>query len=253
MLSRGQRSDGRAFEQYRSIKIETNIISKADGSARVSIGDTVVLTGIKYEVGPPFPDSPDFGVLTVNAEFLPLASPTFEPGPPDENAIELARVVDRSFRKAEGIDLSKLCLIRGKSVWIIWTDIYVLNHSGNLIDASTLSVSAALLSSKMPKAEVVGDKVKVKYDEKVPPPVSKMPVTVTIAKIGDVLVLDPNLDEEGAADAKISLSVIEGRLCAAQKTGEGAFEVSELHKAAASAIRQAEKLYEYLVKSTGCG
>jgi len=251
LLNSGRRVDGRTLDQYRNIKVETNLIGRADGSARVSIGDTLVLAGIKYEIGPPFPDTPDLGVLTVNAEFLPLASPTFESGPPDENAIELARVIDRSLRKAEAVDLSKLCLVPGKSVWIAWIDIYVLNHDGNLIDASALATSAALLSSRIPQADVEEERVKVNYEDKVPPPLSKMPVTVTIAKIGDTLVVDPVLDEEEAADAKLSLSVVEGKLCAAQKSGEGVFEVEELQKAASMALSKGEELYSYLKTLAG--
>ena len=251
LLNSGRRVDGRTLDQYRNIKVETNLIGRADGSARVSIGDTLVLAGVKYEIGPPFPDTPDLGVLTVNAEFLPLASPTFESGPPDENAIELARVIDRSLRKAEAVDLSKLCLVPGKSVWIAWIDIYVLNHDGNLIDASALATSAALLSSRIPQADVEEERVKVNYEDKVPPPLSKMPVTVTIAKIGDTLVVDPVLDEEEAADAKLSLSVVEGKLCAAQKSGEGVFEVEELQKAASMALSKGEELYSYLKTLAG--
>ncbi len=246
LLGSGRRVDGRGLEEYRPIKVETGIIGRADGSARVSIGDTVVLAGVKYEVGPPFPDTPDLGVLTVNAEFLPLASPTFESGPPDENAIELARVIDRSLRKAEALDLSKLCLIPGKSVWIAWVDIYVLNHDGNLIDASSLAASAALSTSRMPVAEVEGEKVKVNYENKVRPPLAEMPVTVTVAKIGDSLIVDPALDEEEAADAKLSISVVSGRMCAAQKGGEGSFEVEELHRVASMALSKAEELKKHL-------
>lgn len=252
LLSSGRRVDGRAPDQYRQIKVETNLIGRADGSARVSLGDTLVLVGVKYEVGEPFPDTPDMGALTVNAEFLPLASPTFEAGPPDENAIELARVVDRSLRKANAVDLSKLCLIPGRKVWIAWVDIYVLNHDGNLIDASALATSAALITSRMPKAVIEGDRVRVVYEERSPPPIAELPVTVTVAKIGNTLVVDPALDEEEAADAKISMSVVGDRICAAQKTGEGSFDVDEIKRAAAIALEKARELQSVLPRpSTG--
>jgi len=246
LLSSGRRIDGRGLEDYRPIKVETGVIGRADGSAKVQLGDTMVLAGVKYEVGPPFPDTPDLGVLTVNAEFLPLASPTFESGPPDENAIELARVIDRGLRKAGSLDLSRLCLIPGKSSWIAWIDIYVLNHDGNLVDASSLAASAALATSKIPVAEVVGEDVKVNYEHRTRPPINNLPVTVTVAKIGNSLVVDPSLDEEEVADAKISISVVSGRMCAAQKSGEGSFEVEELHRAAGIALSKAEELSKYL-------
>jgi exosome complex component RRP42 len=95
LLKMGKRIDERAPEQFREVRVLTGVVAKADGSALVSVGKTKILTGIKVEVGTPYPDRPDEGVFTVNAELLPLASKTFEPGPPDERAIELSRVVDR--------------------------------------------------------------------------------------------------------------------------------------------------------------
>ncbi|HHH80294.1 MAG TPA: RNA-binding protein, partial [Thermoplasmatales archaeon] len=98
-----KRIDGRAFDEYRKISIETNIVRKAEGSARVKIGNTQVLAGIKMDVGEPYSDSPESGVLTTSAELIPMASPDFEAGPPREDAIELARVVDRGIRESEVI------------------------------------------------------------------------------------------------------------------------------------------------------
>ena len=38
-----KREDGRELDEYRDISIETDVISKAEGSARVKIGDTQVI------------------------------------------------------------------------------------------------------------------------------------------------------------------------------------------------------------------
>ena len=39
-----------------------------------------------------------------NCEMLPMADPTFEPGPPSEDSIELARVVGGEFVESELVD-----------------------------------------------------------------------------------------------------------------------------------------------------
>jgi len=104
LAKRSERADGRALDEYRPIQVEVGLIGKAEGSARVKIGNTQVLVGVKVQPGEPFPDSPDTGVIITNVELVPLASPSFEPGPPDENAIELARVVDRGVRESGAID-----------------------------------------------------------------------------------------------------------------------------------------------------
>ncbi|RLF31782.1 MAG: RNA-binding protein, partial [Thermoplasmata archaeon] len=91
LLQRQERGDGRALDEYREISIETGVLERAEGSAIVTIGDSKVAVGIKMQPGEPFPDTPDVGVIITNAELIPLASPTFESGPPGEVAVELAR------------------------------------------------------------------------------------------------------------------------------------------------------------------
>ena len=79
LIARGKRLDGREPTEYRQVQLESGLIERAEGSARVRLGKTEVLVGTKIEAGEPFPDTPNEGVLTVNAELVPLASPTFEP------------------------------------------------------------------------------------------------------------------------------------------------------------------------------
>ncbi|MCL7414129.1 MAG: RNA-binding protein, partial [ANME-2 cluster archaeon] len=113
LILKGERLDGRKPEETRNIFIETGIIDKAEGSARVEIGDTKIIAGVKIQPGTPFPDTPDVGVIITSLELIPLASPEFESGPPRENAIELARVTDRGVRESGAIDLKKLCIKEG--------------------------------------------------------------------------------------------------------------------------------------------
>jgi len=219
----GKRIDARTLNQFREVSVEVGPIKSAQGSALVKVGKTQVIAGIKVEHAEPFPDKPDSGMLIVNAELLPLASPTFEPGRPNENAIELARVVDRGIRESNAIDLDKLVIKSGEDVWAVFIDIYVLDHDGNLIDASALAAIAALLNAKPLENEAWT----------LPEfPIQKRPVTVTVAKINNKLIIDPCLDEEGVMDARISIATIEdGSICAMQKGGIGCFLREELEQA----------------------
>ena len=49
LAEQGKRADGRRLDEYRNIEIETNVVSKAEGSARVKIGNTQVIAGIKMQ------------------------------------------------------------------------------------------------------------------------------------------------------------------------------------------------------------
>ncbi len=206
------------------------------------------MVGIKIEIGEPFADVPNKGVLTVNAELVPLASPTFESGPPDENSIELARVVDRGIRESEAIDLEKLCIEPRKKVFIVFVDVYVLNYDGNLIDASALAALAALLNTKMFNYEVKEGEVKIKPGYK-PLPIRNYPVAVTFAKINDKLVVDPWLEEEQVMEARITMTFEKDeKICALQKGGNGYFTIQQILEAAQVARQKAAELRKLVVK-----
>jgi len=246
LIAKGKRLDGRGLKDYREIKVEQGIIERAEGSARVLLGATEVLVGVKIEVGEPFPDTPNEGVLTVNAELLPLASPTFEPGPPDENSIELARIVDRGVRESKAIDTEKLCIEPGKKVFVVFIDVYVLNHDGNLVDASTIAAVAALLNTKMFNYEIEDGEVKIKPGY-TPLPMRKHPIAVTFAKINDSLVVDPWLEEEQVMDARLTITIDDDdNICAIQKGGSGFFQPNQVLEAARIAKEKAEELRKRL-------
>jgi exosome complex component RRP42 len=227
-IEKGKRLDERGLGDYREIKIEQGIIEKAEGSARILLGKTEVLVGVKVETGTPFPDTPNDGVMTVNAELVPLASPTFEPGPPDENSIELARIVDRGIRESKAIDTAKLCIEPGKKVFVVFVDVYVLNHDGNLIDASALAAVSALLNTKMPNYEVKDGEVIIKQGY-TPLPMKSRPITVTLGKINGKLIVDPWLEEEQVIDARLTMAFNdEGNICAIQKGCAGYFTQQQI-------------------------
>ncbi|MEM2587435.1 MAG: exosome complex protein Rrp42 [Candidatus Bathyarchaeia archaeon] len=251
LIASGKRLDGRGLTDYRSIKIETGMIEKAEGSARVLLGKTEVIAGIKVELGEPFSDRPNEGAFTVNSEFVPLASPEFEPGPPNEDAIELARIVDRGIRESRAIDLEKLCLIPGKKVYVIFIDIYVLNHDGNLIDASAIASLAALLNAKIPVYVVENGEVK-KKPEYMPLPIRNYPIAVTFANISDKLVVDPWLEEEEVMTARLTITCDkDSRICAIQKGGQGALTPQQIMEAAYIAVKKTEELRKLVVESCG--
>jgi len=224
LLARGSRTDGRAFDQTRPLKIETNYVNAAEGSARVQLGNTDVLVGIKMMVGEPFSDTPDTGVLSTNAELIPMASELFEAGPPSPTAIEVARVVDRGIREGHAVDMHKLCIEPAKEVWIMFVDIHVLDYDGNLFDAANIGAMAALKTAVVP-AKAAGK------GEDFPMPIQHEPISVTAVKIGKDILIDPTNDEQRVADARLTVATIEtGNVCAMQKGGVGAFTLDEVFK-----------------------
>ncbi len=247
LIASGKRLDGRGLTDYREIKVEPGIIEKAEGSAMAYIGRTKVLAGVKIETGEPFSDRPNEGALTVNSEFVPLASPEFEAGPPGEESIELARVVDRGIRESKAIELEKLCIVPGKKVFVVFVDVYVLNHDGNLIDAAALASLAALLNTKMFNYEVQDDEVKI-LPGFTQLPVVNYPIALTFAEINGKLILDPGLDEEEVMDARFTVTFEKsGKVCAMQKSGRGAFTKERILEATKIGQQKAEEIRRMVI------
>jgi exosome complex component RRP42 len=261
----GKRIDGRNFNQYRTIEIETNVVNKAEGSARIKIGNTQVLCGIKMDIGEPFPDTPKTGVMSTAAEFVPLASPDFESGPPRENAIELARVVDRGVRESQVIQLEKLCIAPGEKVWLVFIDIHILDYDGNLFDAASLAALAALLTTKVPVSRFLkelNEKDRSSWQEQLLdlyaiPGLDEVPFGNDEANknpnaINDFVLFDPCFDEEIIADARLTVATDHnGDIRAMQKGLSGSFTQEEIQKVIKGALDNGQEIRKKLYQSIG--
>ena len=282
----GKRVDGRAFNEFRQITIETNCVNKAEGSALVKIGNTQVIVGIKMDLGEPFPDTPDCGVLSTAAELIPLASPDFEAGPPQRDAIELARVVDRGVRESEVVDIHKLVITPGEKVWIVFIDIHILDYDGNLFDAASLGALAALLTTKMPILRMMESGALVKKDleawynrthieeireiyshpdideivakkkkgtvKNIRLPMTEPPISCTAVKISNFVFFDPSLDEDELADARLTVATdANGDIRAMQKGLAGSFSKEEIQNVIQGALENGRKIREQLFTKIG--
>lgn len=251
-LAKGKRLSKRGLFDTREISIELNTLQNADGSCILSLGKTKVIAGIKLLPEKPFPDTPDEGSISVNVELSPMSDPNFDTGPPDEVSIELSRVVDRALRESKGIDWKKLCIKEGKFVWMIYVDIYIMNNDGNLFDACEYASLIAIKNARVPKIEVNEETceiIKGEYtNEKID--FTNDPLLFTFAKIRDKIILDPDLIEEAAQDARFSVAIVKDKkLVAIQKGAEGVFKVDEIKDMVNIAIKSYNTMHDKLLAS----
>ncbi len=247
LLGEGKRLDERGPFEYRDISIETGVSNNAEGSARVKIGKTEVIVGIKLGVQEPYPDHQDEGTMITSMEFGPICGERYESGPPKMNAIETSRVVDRGIRESGFIDWKKLCIKKGEKVWSICIDIYCINDDGNALDASSLGAVAALKMSKFPEYDEKEGRVKFgELTDKPLPLTENIPVTMTFHKIGEKLLVDPNRDEEDASESRMTLSIS----CPKKEKMINSMQKGEIIPLSANdldeIITQSEKIYDAL-------
>lgn len=243
LLKDGKREDGRGLLEHRPLDLQVNYVSRAQGSCRLKLGNTQVVAGVKIQLENPYPDTPNRGNFMTSAELNPIASPHFEPGPPRIEAIELARVTDRSLRESGILDFEALAVRPGEKVWAVFVDLHILDYDGNLFDACSIAGVAALLSAKLPavdpksKEQVYADG----KDRPLPVHPENSAFSTTFAKIGGTVVADPHLYEELICDTRLSIGLDpSGNVRAMQKGGHGSWTVDEVKQMR----REAERLHK---------
>ena len=247
-LAEGKRFDRRTPEDFREIIIDTNVSKKAEGSARVKIGKTEVIVGVKMDVGTPYPDSPDKGNLSVNTELTPMSSPRFENGPPKFPAIEIARVIDRGIRESKFIEFENLCIKEGEKVWNVFVDIYTINDDGNLLDAAGIGAVVALKNSKIPKYDEKSEKALFgELTDKNIPLSKEVPIALTFYKLGDRFLVDPTKEEEDSSDTRVTIGSFGGTISSMQKGNSDVITSDDVD----TILRMNEKINKEIFKKIG--
>ncbi|PTD93839.1 RNA-binding protein [archaeon SCG-AAA382B04] len=238
-IQEGKRVDERNFTDFREVEIETDFVGKAEGSARVKLGKTEVVVGVKFEPGEPFEDKPNDGVLITNAELNSMASPEFEPGPPGPEATEISRVVDRGIREADAIDLESLCIEEGEKVWMAFVDIHIIDHVGNLIDVSSIGAIAALMTAELPYEKYELDPNSTELN------IQTIPVSITAQKIGGEIIYDPNHLEEEIGTTRVTVITNSNQnVVGMQKGISGDWKQDEILEVVDQSIKKGQQLRE---------
>eukprot|EP00752_Nemacystus_decipiens_P009980 g8900.t1 len=186
-LRSGRRADGRRLGDMRLLRM---VFARAEGqaSAEIQLGRTRVLGVVTGEVVPPFPDRPTEGFLLFNVDLGPMAAASVGDQRNSPLSVEIARIIETGVRDSQALDTEALCIIGGEKVWSLRCDVHILDHGGNLIDASALATMAALRHFRRPDVTIDGSKVEVHHtDDKEPHPLAlhHVPMCVTFAIFED--------------------------------------------------------------------
>ncbi|NXN95196.1 EXOS7 protein, partial [Rhinopomastus cyanomelas] len=244
------RVDGRGCEDYRCAEVETDVVSNTSGSARVKLGHTDILVGIKAEMGTPKLEKPDEGYLEFFVDCSANATPEFEGRGGEELGTEIANTLYRVFSNESTIDLKSLCINPREHCWVLYIDVLLLECGGNLFDTISIAVKAALFNTRIPKVRVLEDEEGCKEIELSDDPydcirldVGEVPCIVTLSKIGHRHVVDATLEEEACSLASLLVSVTsKGALTSMKKVGKGSldpesiFEMMETGKKVGKAL-----------------
>ncbi len=211
------RTDGRAYDELRPVKISTDFVKFAEGSCLIECGDTKVLccASVEERVPPHVP----FGTGWVTAEYSMLPRANRERSKRDvaklklsPRSAEIQRLVGRSLRAA--VDLEKL----GERT--ITVDCDVLQGDGGTRTASVTGgfVALALACRKLVADGLLGAS-----------PIRHFVTGVSAGIVDDTALLDLQYSEDSRAQVDLNCVMNElGEIVELQGTGEGrAFTLAE--------------------------
>jgi len=190
------RTDNRAFDEIRKLKITPNFLKNPLGSALVELGNTMVLcTASVEEKVPPFLKDTGTGWITAEYAFIPGA--TTERTPREimgrkGRSVEIQRLIGRTLRAV--VDLVKL----GERT--IWIDCEVLNADGG---TRTASVIGGFVALKLAIKKLI-EKDIIKED-----PVLEYMAGISVGKIGENFLLDLNYEEDIAVEVDANFFLTE--------------------------------------------
>ncbi len=200
------RSDGRAPDQLREVKITLDFIKHAEGSCLIEFGDTkVICTASVEEKVPPFLKGTGQGWITAEYSMLPRATAQrtvreAAKGKLTGRTQEIQRLIGRSLRSA--VDLTALGEIT------LWIDCDVIQADGGTRTASVTGAFVALYRAleKIGKVESVRDFI----------------AAVSVGIVDGEFLLDLNYAEDSMAEVDMNVVMNDkGLFVEIQGTAEG--------------------------------
>ena len=251
------RRDGRSTKDYRRLLMENNPFPHVNGSSHVYLADSIdVVCSIKLDVVESLPDFPDKGVVMFSADISPSCGLKIDDKRRAEQGARVAERLQSILLGANAIDLESLCIISGKFCWLVHIDLVINQLDGDPLDVCAIAAYIALLSSRIPKIETTigesgrADDFQVCGDlsAALPLQVKDIPLCITIAKVGKVLVMDANSVEHASADYAFTVAIDRnGDICGLFKLhGSGSVAVPELSDVLESASCMAGSIFEQL-------
>ena len=258
------RLDGRGFLDYRDVEL---LLSRTESSsiAEVCIGSSRVISTVYGDIIPPYPDRPTEGIINFNAEISMKGEAI------GLTTLEITRLLEKTIKESNAIDIETLCLISGDKVWRITCSISVIDcDGGNVIDATILATMAALRAFR--KCEVTlnsqGFNSKTNLpittltihssDEREPLPLAlhhtPLSITLGVFKLNDIvesesiiLIADPSIEEEAWMNGALQFCInAHGEICVVNKKGDVGIKSSVLMKAANLASDRSKVLHNIL-------
>src|SRR3989442_2365392 len=214
----GIRLDGRRFDELRPVRIEAGVLKKADGSAFIEWGNNKVLAAVygPREAHPRHLQDPAKALVQCRYNMAPFSVTDRKRPGPDRRSVEISKVISEAFAHVVFVEQ-----FPRTSVDIF---IEVLQADAGTRCAGLTAASVALADAGIPMRDLV--------------------TSCASGKIGGVVALDLNKDEDNFGDADCPMAIV-------PRTGEivllpmdGHLTADEFDKAMELSIDATKEIYE---------
>lgn len=147
-----QRIDGRSSKDFRSLSIGFGL---EFGSSVVNLGGTRVMCNIAYQIAEPKPTKSCEGFLNIKVDLSATMIHSHE------KLVEIMKIIEKNIKESKCLDLESLCLVSGEKVYLLETDLIVMNDEGNLTECCSIALLASLSHFKRPDVSIVADRIKI--------------------------------------------------------------------------------------------
>jgi len=215
---KGIRLDGRRFNELRPIKIEAGVLKKADGSAYMEWGNNKVLAAVygPREAHPRHLQNPAKALVQCRYNMAPFSVTDRKRPGPDRRSVEISKVISEAFASVVFVEQFPRTSV----------DIYieVLQADAGTRCAGLTAASVALADAGIPMRDLVA--------------------SCASGKIGGVVALDLNKDEDnfGEADCPMAIVPRSGEIVLLQMDGH--LTADEFDQAMDLSINAAKQIYE---------
>jgi exosome complex component RRP41 len=213
-----KRADGRAFDELRTLKIESGVLPNADGSAYIEMGNNKILAGVfgPREMHPKHNAKPNEAVLRCRYHMAPFSVDPRRSPAPSRRDQEISMVMRSALEPAVFLERYPRASI----------DVYIeiIEADGGTRCASINAAAVALVDAGIPMKDLVA--------------------ACAVGKIEDKLILDLGdyEDKKGQSDMPIAYMPKLGKVTLLQQ--DGILTPEEAEKALALGIEGCKKIYE---------
>lgn len=218
LIVKDKRTDGRKPLELRPIKMDMDVVSRADGSCQVSFGKTTAVTAVygPRRLFPRFLQESDTGILRCRYSMAPFSVDERKRPGPSRRSTEISKAMRHAFEPTVFLeDFPKVTI-----------DVFVeiIQADGSTRVTGINAASVAMAAAGIPMRDLVA--------------------SCSVGKVDDELVVDLNGIEDNNSDADIAFAMMPNKELITLLQMDGRLTKEEIMKLLEIAKENCKKIYE---------